>query len=351
MFTQKLLNQIIGVIIVGVFAISCTENKAKEAEISEDVIPVQISKVVQEAINEQVITSGLLSSSTEARLSFKIGGIIDKIYVKEGQTVTQGQLLATLNKTEINAQVLQAMESMNKSERDLNRISNLYKDSVATLEQFQNVNTAYTVAKQSVDIAKFNQNYTEIHAVANGKILKKLMNVGELAQAGAPLFLMNGSSAQDWVIRVGLADRDWAKINLGDKAKVSFDAYPDEIFEGTVTQLAQAADPMSGTFQIEISVNPQNTRFASGLMASVEVTPSNVKSKTVIPIEALVESNGKAGIVYTIDENKVAKKVNIIISRLAEEGKVIVASGLENVSQVVTSGSPYLVEGKKVVIK
>jgi RND family efflux transporter MFP subunit len=350
MFTKKLFTQIIGFIAIGFLSIACVDNKAKEAEVDEDIVNVQVVKVIQETVNEQVITSGLLSSSTEARLSFKMSGIIEKIYVKEGQSVTKGQLLAILNQTEINAQVTQALENMNKSERDLQRITNLYKDSVATLEQYQNVNTAYTVAKQGVDIAKFNQNYTEIRAVANGKILKKLMNEGELAQAGAPLFLMNGSASQDWVIRVGLADRDWAKINLGDKAKVNFDAYPDEVFEGTVTQLAQAADPMSGTFQVEISVNPKNTRFASGLIASVEVVPSNIKAKTVIPIEALVESNGKSGIVYTIDENKIAKKINITITRLVE-GKVIVTSGLENVNQVVTAGSPYLVEGKKVVVK
>lgn len=350
MLSTKKNIQIIGFVAVGFLAAACADNKAKETEINEDVVSVQVAKITQETINENVITSGLLSSSTEARLSFKIGGIIEKIYVKEGQSVTNGQLLATLNQTEINAQVTQAAEGFSKAERDLGRISNLYKDSVATLEQYQNVNTAYTVAKQNVDIAKFNQNYAEIRAIANGKILKKLMNVGELAQAGAPLFLMNGTTSQDWVIKVGLADRDWAKINIGDKANVYFDAYPDENFEGIVTQLSQAADPMSGTFQVEISVNPQNTRFASGLMASVEIAPSNTKAKTTIPIEALVESNGKTGIVYTIDENKIARKINIKISRLAE-GKVIVLSGLENVNQVVTSGSPYLVEGKKVIVK
>ncbi|TAH22146.1 MAG: efflux RND transporter periplasmic adaptor subunit [Cytophagales bacterium] len=350
MFSKKKIIQIIGSVAIGFLSVACADNKAKEAEINEDIVSVQVANVTQETINEKVITSGLLSSSTEARLSFKIGGIIEKIYVKEGQSVTNGQLLATLNQTEINAQVTQAAEGLGKAERDLGRISNLYKDSVATLEQYQNVNTAYTVAKQNVDIAKFNQNYAEIRAIANGKILKKLMNVGELAQAGAPLFLMNGSASQDWVIKVGLADRDWAKINIGDKANVYFDAYPDENFEGIVTQLSQAADPMSGTFQVEISVNPQNTRFASGLMASVEIAPSNTKAKTTIPIEALVESNGKTGIVYTIDENKIARKINIKISRLAE-GKVIVLSGLENVNQVVTAGSPYLVEGKKVIVK
>ncbi len=350
MLTKKLFIQIIGVVAVGFFSVACADNKAKEAEISEDTVPVQVTKVTQETLYEKVLASGLLASSTEARLSFKIGGIIEKIYVKEGQSVTQGQLLATLNQTEINAQVTQAVEGLSKAERDLQRITNLYKDSVATLEQFQNANTAYTVAKQNVDIAKFNQNYTEIRAVANGKILKKLMNVGELVQAGTPVFLMNGTTAQDWIIRVGLADRDWAKTNIGDKAKVRFDAYPDEVFEGVVSQLAQAADPMSGTFQVEISVNPKQARFASGLMASVEIYPSNVQTKTIIPIEALVESNGKEAIVYTIDEHKIAKKVNIKIARLAE-GKVVVASGLENISQVVTAGSPYLVEGKKVVIK
>jgi multidrug efflux pump subunit AcrA (membrane-fusion protein) len=85
-----------------------------------------------------ITASGLLSTENEARLSFKISGIIEKIFVKEGDRVRKGQLLATLKSTEIASQVQQVQLTVEKAQRDYQRANNLYKDSVVTLEQLQN---------------------------------------------------------------------------------------------------------------------------------------------------------------------------------------------------------------------
>ncbi len=164
------------------------KKEVKKALIEDDIVAVKLADVSQANSTEAINTSGLVTSLQEARLSFKTGGIIEKIYVKEGQNVRRGQLLATLNLTEINAQVQQATESVNKSERDLKRVTNLYRDSVATLEQVQNLTTALSVAKQSLEIAAYNQGYSKIYASANGVIVKKLMNEGALAGPGTPVF-------------------------------------------------------------------------------------------------------------------------------------------------------------------
>src|SRR5581483_2717579 len=118
--------------------------------------------------------------------------------VKEGDHIIKGQLLATLDLTEINAQVQQAAQSVEKVQRDVNRVKNLYNDTVATLEQVQNTNTQLSVAEENLRIARFNQQYAQIRATENGTILKKLMNEGELAAAGAPVFAMNGTAGNDW---------------------------------------------------------------------------------------------------------------------------------------------------------
>ena len=135
-----------------------------------------------------------------------------------------------MNLTEINAQVQQATESVNKSERDLKRITNLYRDSVATLEQVQNLTTALSVAKQSLEIASYNQGYSKIYASANGVIVKKLMNEGELAGPGTPVFFMNASGANDWVLKAGIADKDWTRLHIGDRATLQLDAFPRNQF-------------------------------------------------------------------------------------------------------------------------
>lgn len=131
------------------------KQEPKKALIEDDIVAVKLVDVSQANSTEALKASGLVASLEETRLSFKTGGIIEKIYVKEGQSVRKGQLLATLNLTEINAQVQQASESVQKYDRDLKRVTSLYRDSVATLEQVQNLTTALSVAKQSLEIASY----------------------------------------------------------------------------------------------------------------------------------------------------------------------------------------------------
>lgn len=93
---------------------------------SDESIPVRTALVQQKTVALPIHASGILTSSAEQRLSFKIGGIIRKIYVDEGDVVRPGQLLAVLDKTEIDAQVNQAQQGLMKAERDLGRVEGLY---------------------------------------------------------------------------------------------------------------------------------------------------------------------------------------------------------------------------------
>jgi membrane fusion protein, multidrug efflux system len=164
------------------------KKEAVSSELDDSVVPVKLSPVQMVTRAEPIAASGLLSSAEEARLSFKIGGIINKLYVDEGQTVRKGQLLATLDLTEINAQVSQAQLSVEKSERDMNRVKAMFADTAATLEQMQNATTGSNVARQNLTIARFNQSYAQIRSSVDGTVTRKAMNEGELASPGAPVF-------------------------------------------------------------------------------------------------------------------------------------------------------------------
>ncbi|QEC68358.1 biotin/lipoyl-binding protein [Panacibacter ginsenosidivorans] len=154
------------------FLASCSENKA-QTKLAEDAVVVRTQPVTFTDYASKLEYSGSLASTSETKLSFKIGGIISKIYVKEGDHVSKGQLLATLDLTEINAQVQQASQATEKAIRDENRIKNLFADTAATLEQLQNVQTQLNVANESLRIAKFNQQYAQIRATEDGTIIKK----------------------------------------------------------------------------------------------------------------------------------------------------------------------------------
>ena len=92
------------------------------------------------------------------------------------------------------------------------------------------------------------------------------MNEGELAAPGTPVFLFAGrTQARQWVLRCGVSDRNWARLVKGDKATVSFDAFPGEAFQGVVSSIAQGADAASGLYQVEVKVFPGKRTLAAGL--------------------------------------------------------------------------------------
>jgi RND family efflux transporter MFP subunit len=350
-FTRQFLMILIPLSMVGTY-MACSKANAKdvsEKTIDTEIIPVRTVKVEQKTVTHDIIGTGMLGSKAESRPSFKIGGVISKIYVKEGDNVSAGQLLATLDLTEINAQVSQAQIGVDKAERDMQRVKNLYADTVATLEQVQNATTGSDAAKRTLEIAKFNRRFAEVRATKSGKVLKKLMNEGELAGPGTPIFVINEAISSDWVVRVGVSDRDWAALRVGNNAAVTFDAYSNQTYTGRITKLADYADPMSGTFEVEITVSPKaNTRFVLGMYAHVKMSPSNASTMTVVPIEALTEGNGTEGVVFAPNNNGGVVKVPVKIAFIG--GKEIGVSGLERVSEVITEGSSYLTEKSKIKI-
>lgn len=342
--------------LVGLFCLlgGCGEAKTNTptavGAVEDERIPVRVAPVSQQQVALPIHASGILGSSAEQRLAFKIGGVIRSVLVDEGDVVKPGQLLAVLDKTEIDAQVAQAQQALTKAERDLARVESLYKDSSATLELVQNATTGRDVAKETARIASFNQQYAEIRATKGGKIIKKLANAGEIIGPGMPVFVLFETGANDWVVTINISDRDWARLSLGMSASLAMDAYPETKFTGKISDLSPAADPQSGLYPVEIRVAPQGKRFAPGLFAQVEIKPPQSRAYAVIPVEALVEGEGKNAFVFAPQADGASVKKLPIQVAYFENGHVMVAQGLEGVASVVSTGAPYLTEKKKIQV-
>lgn len=315
---------------------------------ADERIPVLTAPVQNKSIDLPVHASGMLTSSAEQRLSFKVGGVIRKIYVDEGDAVRPGQLLAVLDKTEIDAQVSQANQALLKAERDLSRVEGLYRDSSATLELLQNATTGRDVAKETARIAQFNQQYAEIRANRGGKIIKKLMNEGEITGPGTPVFVLFETGNDDWVVKVNVSDRDWARLNTGMGAQVTMDAYPNTVFAGKVSDLAPAADPASGLYPVEIRVAPQGKRFAPGLFAQVDITPKQARNYAAVPVEAIIEGDGREAFVFILEPDGESVRKTPVQVAFLDNDLAVLSNPLDGAAEVITSGAPYLTEKKKV---
>jgi membrane fusion protein, multidrug efflux system len=349
-----IISALIPVVLAGTL-LTCQnqEKESKEATalpVDESAVAVSVTAVKSGDYSLPVNSSGLISTETESRLSFKVPGIVSRILVKEGESVSAGQLLATLDLTEIDAQVALTRNGLEKSKRDLERGQHLYKDSAATLEQIQNLQTAHDVAQENFRIASFNRQYSMIHAPSGGKVIKKYLNEGELANPGTAVLVVNSSAKNNWIVKVGLPDVDWVRIRKGDKAVITMDAYPGVSFDGTVGAINEGADAVNGLYQAEVNITPGGNKLASGLFAKVMITPSGKSQSKSIPIEAIVEGNGKNAFVFVPDsDGKTVRKVPVTVLYLTPT-EAVISKGLDDVAEVVTGGSAFLTETSTITV-
>ena len=293
--------------------------------------------------------TGMIHTENEARYSFKIGGVIHRIFVSEGEAFKKGQLLASLKLDEIEAGYAQSKLALEKSERDLKRVQNLYRDSVATLEQFQNSQTGYDIAKQQLETVAFNRNYAYIYATANGFVTKKLANEGEIIGGGMPVLAINESNDNDWILKIGISDKDWALIRTGDKATIQLDAFPDQKISGIVSKKLLAAEQNSGSFEVEIKMESGKIKPALGMFGKATITTNKKQQYQTIPYEAMIEADGRKAFVFVPLQDGKVKKTPIEIAGFDNQG-VKVSHGLEGIQEIVISNSAFLNENSMITI-
>ena len=334
-------------VLSSLFVTAC---KDKETSLNDERLLVRVMELKKEKIKKIITASGQFTTEDETFLSFKTGGVIKKVFVKEGDEVKKGQLLASLELTEIGAGVSQAKAAYEKALRDFNRVSNLYKDSVVSFAQYQDAKTALDVAAEQLKIADYNLGYSEIRAIVDGYILKKFLNEGQLVGPGTPVLQTNGARNDHWVLKVNVSDDEWSAIKLNDHASIEVDALSDEILQAVVYRKSGGIDPSSGTFSIYIKlISKPLGKIASGLFGKTRITLSQPISAWAVPYESILEGDRNIGYAFVTNDYRTVQKVKVIVADIMED-KVLIDGGLENAKALVTSGSAYLNDGSQIKI-
>lgn len=338
---------ILSTLCICLFAACKTDYPGQEAKTNSTnaAIPVE---VVELKLSKEIIpieAGGTIGAKEETKLSFKIGGVIDGMNAKEGQYIRKGTVLARLNTTEINAQVMKARQAKDKLQRDLDRAKKLYAEQAATLEQVEGLTTALEVASSDLEIAGFNQSYAKITAPVNGRIVKRFAERGELIGPGSPVFLIVGEGRGSYVLRVGIADRDILSVRMGDRAEVRLDAYEGAVVPATVTEIAATADPRTGTFGVELTLDGKGKTLKNGFIGRASIYPSGQAAHYRLPLDALVEGEGRNVRIYHPDTEGRAAVKTVRFTHLLDDEFVVPETELAGVSEVITRGAAYLTVG------
>jgi membrane fusion protein, multidrug efflux system len=318
----------------------------KAARSSGEPVQVRTAAVIDTVLARPVVATGTVAPKDEIALSFKVGGVIDRVMVDGGDRVRAGQTLAVLQLREIDASLARARSAAAKAERDLARAQRLYRDSVVSLAQMQDTETAAEMARADLDATAFNRRYAVIVAPSAGTVLRRSAEPGETVDPGTTVLVL-GSQARGKVVGVGLADRDVVSVKRGDPAVAQFDALPGQVFVGQVSQIAGEADRSTGAYTVEITLS-QADQLVAGLVGGVEIRPSVGAPAMLVPIEAVLEADGDEATVYALTADRKHAERRRVKVGFIEGGNVAVVNGLDGATQVVTDGAAYVDDGAAV---
>jgi membrane fusion protein, multidrug efflux system len=338
------------VALLGLALVACARGGPDQSSRPADTrAVVRAASVIDTVLARPVVATGSVAPEDEIALGFKIGGVIARISVDAGDRVRAGQTLASLDLREIDAGLAKARSGAAKAERDLTRARRLYSDSVVTLAQLQDAETGDEVARADLQAATVNRHYSVIVAPTGGVVLRRMAEAGENIAAGSAVLVL-GSRGTGNVLKAGLADRDVVSIRKGDPALVRFDALSGRGFAGRVSRIGAAADPGTGTYEVEVALDGADG-LAAGLVGRVEIRPAKGLPARLVPVEAVLEADGGDATVYALSSDGTRAERRHVTVAFIDGSRVAVAKGLEGVSRVLTDGAAYLDDGAAVRVK
>jgi RND family efflux transporter MFP subunit len=349
---MKSFNSIVVVFAIYILLSGCSSKSVEKNNSKfEEAIPVQLQELKKSESVNKIFVSGAFTTDDETLLSFKTGGVISAIYVNEGDKISKGQLLASLDVTEISAAVQQTQLALDKASRDFQRAQNLFNDSVASLEQLQNAETAKDIANRQLTTAQFNLTFSQIRAKSDGVVLRKLANTGQITGQGVPVIQTSSKGSVDWILKATVSDQQWSEIQISDSVNISADVFDPEIQQGIVSSKSENTDPYTGSFSVSIKIrNAKKLNLASGMFGKAEILTSKKKLGWVIPYEALLDGNGTEGYVFVTNDKKSAVKAPVKIVSL-DKNSAVISTGLEDFKFLITSGNAYLSDKSIITVK
>ncbi|MGB8170453.1 MAG: efflux RND transporter periplasmic adaptor subunit [Chthoniobacteraceae bacterium] len=334
---------------------SCRDPKTAVAATKTAPIAVETIQVKWSEESTPVTAPGLLARTLEADLSFKTGGVISEVNVRSGDEVRGGQVLGALRLEELDAALAQAESTLNKAHRDLERAKSLFTAKIDTLENRQNAESQVEQAEAGVRAARFNRQTAVLTAPASGRILARFAEPGEIAATGRKIVRF-ASDSEGWLVRVGLAQREVARIQIGNEAAVSFTGLPEPL-RARVARIAEEAEAASRTTLVELrlaSLPPSILR--SGMVGRAIITPEKCNPRAVLPLSALVEGDGQKAYVFRVespsaDDNvSVARRISVEVAEITEAGAVL-RTPLQQQTNIVTTGAEFLADGAVVLVR
>ena len=331
----------------------------------EESVTFDTAKVAPANLMTSVTATGTIEPVTSVTVGTQVSGIVSKLYVDYNSVVKKGQVIAELDKTNLVSQLnaskatlASAQSKLNYESSNYKRYDALYKKGLVSADEYENAQLTYkqareqvASAKEEVQRAQTNLGYATITSPIDGIVLSKAVEEGQTVAASfsTPELFTIAQNLKEMQVVADVDEADIGDVREGERVTFTVDAYPDDIFEGTVKQVRQEATTTNNvvTYEVVISAPNADLKLKPGLTANVTIYTAERKNVTCVPSKALrytptketigkrkiVDCNGKNK-VWTLEGNNiVAHRVNI---GMTDGTNTELLDGMKTGTQVIT---------------
>ena len=340
----------------------CSEEKKEES-----IRPVRTIIVKPTNAIAKYSFNGIARSDIAAKLSFQVNGTVKKVYVRAGQKVHKGGLIASLDDSyfklkvnEVKASLQDAKARYANAKSYYSRIKQLYVNRSSSLSNLDNARASkesayanYKAMKNRLEQAKLKLAYTKIKAPISGVISEVMIQKGENVASGMPVATI--SSTQNIEVPVSVPGSLIDNIKLGQEVWVRFDSLKKKRFKAKVVEVSTTSNIRTTTFPVVVRLLKKHKKIRPGMSASVEFTFRNNGNKTIfiVPVYALLE-DAKGNYLFVVENVKdgvgIIKRIDVVRGRLVGNG-IVIQAGLKNNTRVLTAGMHKVQENQKVRVQ
>lgn len=268
-------------------------------------VSYETAKVEKATIGNSITATGTIEPVTEVEVGTQVSGIIDKIYVDYNSTVKKGQVIAELDKTNLQSELSSAKSNLASAKSDLDyqqvnykRIKALHDKGLVSDNEYDSAllslrqaESTYAVRQEAVTKAQTNLNYAIITSPIDGVVISKSVEEGQTVASSysTPTLFTIAKDLTDMRVIADVDEADIGEVAEGQRVTFTVDAYPNETFEGKVTQVRQEATTESNvvTYEVVISAPNADLKLKPGLTANVTIYTLERNNILSVPTKAL----------------------------------------------------------------
>lgn len=293
--------------------------------------------VVKGNLVQTVSETGTIKTVNQTDLSFKVSGRVVSLFGDVGDQITEGQLLAQLDLGTLSADLAQSKQDVSVQKETLSSMK--HKKDQFNKDDRDAQTHRISAAEASVGAVQSRIRDTYMYSPLSGVILKRNVDPFETTVANSPTPVFTVGDPNDLVIETEVPESDITKMQIGQKASVTFDALPaDQIFAATVTEIDPASTVIQDVvdYRIKLRLDNADARIRPGMSANIDIHTAEKDNVLMIPQRAVKTDSGNKKTVDILQADNTVKTVSVKTGLAGDDGVVEIVDGLKEGEKVVT---------------